>query len=171
MACELTGSYTLGCADSIGGLRTIYISTHNNITSYAETGAVISAITQEGSTNFYKYDLEKENGMASEVQTKDVANSTNFYEGSLTFSMNKLDVANRNNISMLALNSLFIIYEDMNGAYWTMGQDNGADLTTSTGATGQAFGDRSGHELTFVSKEKFAKLEVPQSVIDTLTVG
>jgi len=171
MSCELTSGYVLDCSDSVGGIRSVHVARLANITSYAETGGVISAITQEATTNFYKIELEKENGMYEETQTKDVANSTNFYEGSLVFSMNKLTAEVRNNTHLLALSPLFIIVEDLNGKYWTMGADNGADLTTSKASTGQAFGDKSGKELTFASKEKFAMYEVPQSVIDTLTVG
>jgi hypothetical protein len=171
MSCELTGGYVLGCADNVGGIKSAHIARKSNITSYTETGGVISAITQVAVTNFYKYELEKENGMFEENQTKDVANSTNFYEGALTFSMNTLSIETRNNISMLALSPLFIIIEDVNGKYWTMGHDNGADLASSKGTTGQAFGDKSGRELTFSSKEKYAMFEVPQSVVDTLTVG
>lgn len=171
MSCELTGGYALGCADSVGGIKSTYVSRFKNVASYSETGGVITAITQEASTNFYKYELEKENGMFEENQTKDVANGTNFYEGALTFSMNTLTAETRNNISMLALSPLFIIVEDVNGKYWTMGHDNGADLASSKGTTGQAFGDKSGRELTFSSKEKYAMFEVPQSVIDNLTIG
>ena len=171
MSCELTGSYALGCADTVGGIKSVHIARSVNITGYVEASGVISAITQVAATNFYKYDLEKENGMFDEDQAKSVADSTNFYTGALTFSMNKLSADNRNNVSMLALSPLFIIVEDMNGVYWTMGHDNGADLESSKSTTGQAFGDKSGHELTFSSKEKFAKFEVPQAVIDTLTVG
>lgn len=171
MACELIGSYVLGCADTVGGIKSVHISRSVNITSYTEASGVVTAITQVALSNFYKYDLEKENGMYEENQTKTVASSNNFYAGALTFSMNTLTAVVRNNVSMLALSPLFIIVEDMNGVYWTMGADNGADLESSKGTTGQAFGDTSGHELTFSSKERYAMFEVPSAIVDGLTTA
>jgi len=170
MSCELIGGYVLGCADSVGGIKSVRIDRSVNV-SYTEASGVISAITQVALTKFYKFDLEKENGMFEENQTKSVADSGNFYEGTLTFSLNKMTALVRNNVSMLALSPLFIIVEDMNGVHWTMGQDNGADLSTSKAGTGQAFGDKNGRELSFSSKEKYSMLEVPQAVIDALIVG
>lgn len=171
MSCELTGGYTLGCADNIGGIKSVHLARLKNVDAYTEASGSITALTQVASTNFYKFELEKENGMFQEVQTKSVADSTNFYEGTLTFSVNSLVVAVRNNLSMLALSPLFIIIEDMNGNYFAMGCENGADLTTSTSSTGTAFGDKSGNELTFVSKEKNKFFHVDSAVVDGLTVG
>ena len=171
MACELTQGYSVDCADYIGGAQAVYISNFDNVASYAATGGELTALTQEAATNFYVYNLEKENCTTTETQTKSIENGTNMYEGELSFTIKKLLAAQRDEIRLLALSRLFIIVKDNNGKFFTFGADFGADLTTSTASTGQAFGDLNGYALTFSSKERLPMFEVPQAVIDTLSVA
>ena len=46
MACNLTGGIVLGCRDNVGGLKTMWITDYDNITSITQsTGDTITAIS------------------------------------------------------------------------------------------------------------------------------
>ena len=169
MACELTQGYSIDCRDSIGGIKSVYISNYDNVSSYAETSGEITSITQVTGKNFYKYNLEKENGAFTETQTGSLENGTNFYEGELTFTVKKLAYAQIQELKLLALSRLWIIIEDNNGKYFSFGADQGADMLSSTHGTGQAFGDMNGSSLTFSSKEKLPMFEIQSGVVSGLT--
>jgi len=169
MACELTTGYSIDCRDSIGGIKSVYISNYDNVSSYAETSGEITAITQVTGKSFYQYNLEKENGVFTETQTGSLENGTNFYEGELTFTVKKLAFAQIQELKLLALSRLWIIIEDNNGKYWSFGHDGGADMLSSTHGTGQAYGDLYGSSLTFSSKEKLPMFEIQSAVVTGLS--
>ena len=171
MACELTQGYSIDCRDSIGGIKSVYISNFDNVSNFTPTAGEITAITQVTGKSFYKYNLEKENGAFTETQTGSIENGTNFYEGELTFTVKKLAFARLQELKLLALDRLFIIIEDNNGAYFSFGANFGADMLSSTHGTGQAFGDLNGSSLTFSSKEKEPMYEVDSTVVSGLTVA
>ena len=171
MACELTQGHSIDCTDFIGGIKSVYISNFDNVTSYTSVSGEITAIVQEAATNFYKYNLEKENGTFTETQTKSIETGSNFYEGELIFSVKKLAFAKIQQAKLLALSRLWIIIEDNNGQYYSFGADFGADMLTSTQGTGQAFGDMNGASFTFSSKEKEPMFEVDSTVVAGLTTA
>jgi len=171
MACELTAGSSIDCRNSIGGIKSVYISNFDNVTSFTPSAGEITAIVQDGATSFYKYNLEKENGAFTETQTGSLENGTTMYEGELTFTIKKLGKVLREELRLLALSRLFIIIETNNGEYFSFGANFGADNLSGTAATGQAFGDLNGYSLTFSSKDGVPMYEVESSVVSGLTVA
>jgi hypothetical protein len=74
----------------------------------------------------------------------------------------------RNEILLLAQNTLMAVVQDANNKYWLLGKLNGIDLTGGNAATGTAATDRSGYTLTFSGSEPALAPEVQASVISTL---
>jgi hypothetical protein len=73
----------------------------------------------------------------------------------------------RNQVNTLAQNpNLKVIVQtnngtiDGSGAFFLMGQTNGAQLLSGTSQTGTAFGDLNGYNLTFSGQEPFPASEV-----------
>jgi hypothetical protein len=91
-----------------------------------------------------------------------------FYASELKIVVNKLSVAVRNEIKLLAQATMIAVAKDNNGKYWLIGRNSGIDLTTGTLGTGTAFGDRSGFDLTFSGSEPEPMLEVNSSVAAAL---
>jgi hypothetical protein len=63
--------------------------------------------------------------------------------------------------------------EDGVGKYWLLGEENGVQLLSGTGATGTAFGDLNGYNLTFTGQEPEPASEISGSltgVVDGITV-
>ncbi len=165
MACALTQGYTLDCKDSLGGLKSVYFIESGNIASYTEAAGVITGITLDAGKFFFKYDLVKETSSFTETVTASVQNGTIFYAQELSLVLNKLQANTRNEILLLAQNTLVAIAEDKNGKYWLLGKSNGLDITGGTAASGVATGDRNGYQLTFSGQEAALAPEVDSDII------
>jgi hypothetical protein len=85
--------------------------------------------------------------------------------------LNKLQTATRNEILLLAQNTLIAVVKDSNGVYWYLGKSRGLDLTAGTAGTGTAQGDRSGFALTFTGSEAELAPSVAQAVYSVLTTA
>lgn len=168
MACALTQNYVLDCRDSLGGLKSVLFIEAGNIATVTEATGVVTAITLAVGKFFYKYELIKETSSFTETVTASVQNGTVFYAQELTVILNKLQANTRNEILLLAQNSLVAIAEDRNGKYWMLGQNGGLDMSAGTSASGVATGDRSGYELTFSGQEKALAPEVSSAIIAAL---
>jgi len=170
MPCALTSNIALGCNDSVGGLKRIYVTELENKGTLTKLAGLITAFTLVTTKRFWVYDFEKQNAELTEKINPSNENGTVFYEGELKVSLNKRDVAKRNELALLAVNRLLIIAEDRNGIYWLIGEENGANLLPSTSVSGKAMGDRNGYELVFGSMEKTPFAEVTGSLIATLII-
>jgi len=168
MSCALTQGYTLDCKNSTGGIVEIYFIEKANVTSVTEASGVVTALTKATGKRFWKYELPKDAGSLTETITGSVENGTVFYSSELILVVNKLNVAVRNELKLLAQNTLIAVVKTNSGLYWMVGKDRGIDLTTGTSGTGTAFGDRSGYSLTFSGSEPAPMLNVNDAVAGAL---
>ena len=155
MSCSLTTGYALGCRDSIGGIKQIYVQPINVTGSVNTNGSgLVTGFTPTSvSGSWFEYDLTKATSSMTETLNASVENGTLFYTPEVTFTINKLQVAVRNELRLLARNRLIVIVQDNNSRYWLLGADNGLEATAGTAGTGTAFGDRSGYEMTLSGME------------------
>ncbi len=154
MSCSLTTGYALGCRDSIGGIKTIYVQAFNSTGSVNTNGSgTVTGFTGYSASGFFEYDLTKATSSMTETLNASVENGTLFYTPEVTFTINKLQVAVRNALRLLAQNRLIVIVQDNNSRYWLIGADNGLEASAGTAGTGTAFGDRSGYEMTLSGME------------------
>lgn len=168
MACALTSNLTLSCRDSVGGIKTIYVTEFANKSTLTSTAGVISAFTLTTGKKFWQYDLIKETAELSEKPTPSTENGTIFYETELKIMLHKIEVTKRNELKLLAQNNLLIICLDRNGLYWLMGETTGADLQPSETKWGKAMGDFNGYNLVFKGKEGDQMNTVTASLLTTL---
>ena len=169
MACALTQGYTLDCRDSVGGVKTIYVTELANKASITTASGTITAFTLTAGKKFWTYELMKETANLTENITTSDTNGTLFYDQNLTFTIRKMQASLSQEIKLLAQNRLMIIVLDRNGKYWLLGQNNGAELQPSTANTGTAFGDMNGYSLVFKTKEESPMNEVASNLIAGLT--
>jgi outer membrane protein assembly factor BamB len=169
MACALTQGYTLDCRDSVGGIKTIYVTELANKSSITAASGTITAFTLTAGKKFWTYELMKETAALTENITTSDTNGTLFFEQDLTFTIRKMQASLSQEIKLLAQNRLMIIVLDRNGKYWLLGENNGAELQPSTSVTGTAFGDMNGYNLVFKAKEESPMNEVASNLITSLT--
>ncbi len=174
MSCDITSGFTLGCRDNTGGIKNLYILS-GSITSVNDASeGLISGIT--GSGEFFQYELFRQTSDFSEAISATPENGTVFYEQSVNAVFFKLQSSTRNQVRVLAKNpDLKIIVETNNGSedgigkYWLLGEENGVQLLSGTGATGTAFGDLNGYSLTFTGQEPEPASEISGSLADALS--
>lgn len=169
MACALTQGYAIDCRDSLGGITEVYFIEKANVTITAPTSGSITAITKVAGKKFYKYELVPGTASLTENITANVQNGTVFYAQDLSIVLNKLQTATRNEILLLAKNTLVAVVKDNNGQTFLLGILYGINLTGGNSATGTAQGDRSGYTLTFVANEKELSPSVADGVFTALT--
>lgn len=173
MSCDITSGFELGCRDNTGGIKNLYILSGSIDTITDASEGLIESIS--GSGEFFKYELFRQTSDFSEAINATPENGTVFYEQTVNATFFKLQSATRNQIRVLAKNpELKVIVETNNGSqdnigrYWLLGEENGAQLLSGTGATGTAFGDLNGYTLTFTGQEPEPASELSGSLNDVV---
>ena len=164
MACELTKGRSLDCKHSTGGIKAVYfVQLEDVILTNIEAGVISDIEFESGATTaLYKYTLPRATGSFTETLTGSPENGTFFYEPTFNIMLHGLSSADQNEIKLLAQNRL-VVFVQLNARLSTGGHDvllclggeNGMELTTGTAASGAAFGDMSGYNLTFGGMERF----------------
>ena len=172
--CDITSGFTLGCRDNSGGIKNLYIlsGSIDSITDASE--GLINSIS--GSGEFFQFELFRQTSDFSEAISATPENGTVFYEQSVNAVFFKLQSSTRNQIRVLAKNpDLKVIVETNNGSqdgvgrYWLLGEENGMQLLSGTGATGTAFGDLNGYTLTFTGQEPEPASEISGSLTGVMS--
>lgn len=176
--CDITSGFSLGCRDNSGGIKNLYILS-GSISSVGDASeGLINSIS--GSGEFFKFELFRQTSDFTEGISATPENGTVFYEQTVNAVFFKLQSSTRNQVRVLAKNpDLKVIVETNNGSedgigkYWLLGQENGVQLLSGTGATGTAFGDLNGYSLTFTGQEPEPASEISGSltgVVSGITV-
>jgi hypothetical protein len=154
MACNLTGAIALDCLDSIGGVKTLWVSTNFDYTSVtAGATAGITAVSG-GTGTFYQIEVAKDVASFTETFTVSNTNGTAFFEQAVTIPVQHLSSEKRQQIQLLAYNRASrVLVEDNNGLYWLIGLSRGCTLTTGSTTTGTAVGDATQYSFVLTAQE------------------
>lgn len=174
MSCgALTYGFDYECNDGIGGIKpgSILIAQWDNITAHTVTAGVVTAITQSGATNFYRYQVRKFIAGDTTNGVNDPKMGTVSYTSTFSFTLFNLSASKNVQLQLLASKPLVVIYQDNNDVYHVLGITNGAELTTIDRATGVDKQDMNGYTLTFTAEEKVMPYEVQASVVTGLTIS
>lgn len=169
MACALTQGYNFDCKDNIGGIKAVWFIGYNDVSSVTESSGNITTITKAAGKVFYKYQLVRNTSSYTENIASTIENGTVVFNQELLITINKMNTSMRNEILLLAKNTLMAVVEDQNGVYWLLGRYNGLDITTGTASSGLAQADRNGYQLTFTGGEKELAPTVSSGIIAGLT--
>ena len=168
MACALTQGYNLDCRDSYGGVNTVYVMAFGDATTITAAAGIVTAITKATAKRFWRYKLIAHTADGSESMKMSREAGTIEVEQSLKFPINKMTVAVRNELMLLAKNRLLFVYVDENGLGWLYGKDYGLMGETFEAKTGVQLADRNGYELAFMGKEKELAMQVDATTLAAL---
>lgn len=171
MSCNNTlESIVLGCVDSSGGIKTVYIANYNETgtTFSADSTNEITGITS--SESWYTFSFRPETSFLTETGSHAPLNGTNFWTDNVNMTFHKLETAKRNAISLLTTTDSQLIVKTQNGDYWLVGEVNGANVDASTAQSGQAFGDLNGYTINLAAKEPQMMKAVSAAAVATLTI-
>ena len=164
MACNLTKGLNVECKDSIGGLKTIFFAANysSNIGQhYTPNGTDPLQIDTAGFTGWsaygtptgstmtlFKYDLRPNLSSMTVNINADASAGTTFFSQTLSLTLQKVSVAEANEIKLICYNRVQIFVQDNNDNVYLLGMNNGCDVT------GGAKGDMSGFTLELEAQEK-----------------
>ena len=151
------------CSANMGGIKRVWIACSDEVTGVTITENQISAITP---TDVWKlYEFRKQTGSFSTAITKDDANGTNYYESTIVLQFAKMETAKRLEIISMTISDMKLIIEDNNGHYWLFGYDNPVTLTEGSGATGTAYGDLNGYNVTLMDMSLLPPYEITEGAM------
>ena len=167
MACNLTKGLAVDCKDQIGGLKRIFFvksycsdirasATFNgtNVLQMDTAGFANWDIYGGSTVNVFQYDLRPNLSSVTVNINSDPATGTTFFEQTLSLSLQKLSVAQTNELKLISYNRSQIFVLDNNDNVFLLGMDNGCDISGGTAVTGAAKGDMSGYTLELRAEEK-----------------
>jgi hypothetical protein len=159
MSCNLTKGRSLACRDGIGGVKSIYIAQHDEITSYTAASGVVTDFDMTGGHDVYRYILKRGTGSVTETVNASSENGTVFYTHTCNIKLHNFTASDQKEIKVLAQQRMVIFAElnqlNSNGqnVVLAMGLDNGMELSSATNASGAALGDMVGYDWTFEAQE------------------
>jgi hypothetical protein len=153
MACLLNTGYSLGCRDSIGGIKAAYIGNWSSGATYTLDANEIITAFSGATVSYYTFEQEMETGEFNQEGAYSTENGTVFFNQNLVLTFHKNDATLRNQLLVLSQANMSIIVEDQRGSFWIMGYQNGVRVTAGAMNTGKAYGDMNGVTLTFQAKE------------------
>lgn len=164
MSCDLSSGRTLGCRDSIGGIRNVYFVSNGDMGAYTFTAnEELDAITSTVAAK--KYELDNQSSTFDEVINVSEENGTVFYEQTIVLNFRNLTTADIKELKVIGQGRFQMFVEDnnlsdetttVNGRVYLVGAINGATLTAGNIGRGQSYGDQNGFSLTFTARESRA---------------
>lgn len=168
-SCSIASGYTKSCRDSIGGIKTIYLTEQANKSTLTHASALISAFTLSTGKKFWTYEVEQGTATASDDPQPNASNGSLFYSHKVSMPIVKRSATSSHVFKMIAATDIMVIVLDQNGNYWLLGQGNGLKMQPSTAPFGTAMGDVNGYNLVFEGMDQYTALQVPSNLIATLT--
>ena len=153
----ITTGRTLGCKDSVSGLKAIYFIGYDDV-DYENVGFdvtntdEIKTWTPASQLTMYKYELKGANSFETEIVSSR-ANGTTYFKGALTVQLKKQDVATHKSIKLLSYNRPRIVVRTMTDQFFLMGLEQGADVVGGTISSGESLDSFNGYTLNFESEE------------------
>ena len=169
MPCAQLTEILRGCDNNTGGLRAIYVTAFDNVSSVTEIAGEVTAITM-ATASFVTIEFTKNSSSFVEDAAIDLTNGSTFYTVNTSIMLARRDVDKRNAIMLLASGqqNLMVILLDQNGEYWLQGKVNGANLQAVSEGSGVAKADGSKYGLSIVSEEPELMPVIDSTIIAAL---
>ena len=160
--CEIDGGRTVGCKESLGGVKEVYIGNYVDMPNQpdwlaASNDVVTSISTTESPVvgqTFYKFELRPELSSLVVNYMADAASGTTFFEQVLSCTFQLLDSTDVADIRNLCQGRPNIWVLDNNGNTFLLGAEYGCNVTGGNIQTGVAFSDMSGYTIDFTAREQ-----------------
>jgi len=151
MSCAVTTKYDLGCKAGVGGIRDLYIfSAAITGITYSGSGDTQIITNIAGSGELVGFELYRGGSNFTENMAADPASGTVVYTQTITALFRDYTATLRNQFSLLAKSgTVQAIVRTNRDEYILFGADfNGGDATAINLASGTAYTDRQGYDVT-----------------------
>lgn len=170
MACVINEGWVLGCRDNTGGVQRILIKSFdkNQTYTYNTDGAILTGTISE---TFYEFEQTSEAAEFTQEGQHSIENGTNFWNQNVNLVFHKYQATLRDLLYVLAQKELTVLVQDQNGKWFLIGEQNGANLISSSANVGKAYGDMNGVLVGLQGKEPTPAREATDAYIATLTIA
>ena len=177
MACNsiALAGIALGCKTNVGGIKEVYLIKDEDISAIAykkgtsgDYNEAISAITLKETAKFKVYKFRKGTSQFTSTMTTDEAAGNLSVQTDLALQFSQMETAKRLEIMAMCMESMKGIVLDSNDRFWLLGADYPISASAATGATGTAFSDFGGYNVTLTDNSKEFPYEIPLSVMLTI---
>jgi hypothetical protein len=166
--CLITKGKTLSCKNAVGGYRAAYFINYGQGVEFTSLDGSVSTITGLTAGDAYKYELKATTNTFQQDVTTSRDAGTTFFSQVAVLIIPKLTVDMTNQLKFMSAGRPHIVIEDNMGNFLLVGEENGADLTAGTIATGGGLGDFNGYNLTFTAEEPNPVAHLSPTAITTL---
>ena len=167
-SCTITAGFALQCKDGIGGIKKIFLNSHDLFAGFLSFDAMteeVNGCSSEG--KLFQFDLPKSTGNFTEEVNSSVENGTIFYTQTVTASFHKLSPQRRKQLEIIGRNRLFVVVLDTNDNYWVVGYEDGSEVTAASTTTGTAKGDMNGYTITLTSDSMHKAYRIEDGIFET----
>jgi hypothetical protein len=167
------------CIDSTGGIAQVWIANWEDVESYTVSttpGATfnkvsaINMVTASPTPVFYNYQFGKNTGEVNDTYTKTEENGTAGHTTELKLRFFKNTQPNFDQLQALLNNEMAVIFEDLNGLYWVLGEKRGVTATAAASSYGKLVSDFNGTDLTFTATERAFPREIVNLAVITAVI-
>lgn len=172
MATKLIQDYLLCRDTSLPGISNIYMKSKQELGPYwyydetntKQFGRISDVSSQTGS--WYRIVCNRNTVKFNQTQSNNIMRN---YNMTLDMVWNKINYIKRDLIEQFVVtDDLVIIFQDLNGLYWLMGETQGSQCLTWNFGTGDKAGSNE-TSIQFTCNERFPIREVDPSFINTIT--
>jgi len=176
MSCSVSSAYSLGCKAGVGGIRSLYIfSAPITGITYSGSGDTQEVDIISGSGNLVEFELYRGGSNFTEAMAADPANGTVVYTQTITALFRDFTPQLRNQFSLLAKSgTVQAVVRTNRDEYILFGADfDGGDATAINLASGTAYTDRQGYDvtLTFLQKTPASFIDVTNNALSAALSG
>ena len=169
MSCSQTlAGIARDCKPNMGGIAEVYLANRSDVTAVTLTDGKVSGITMASGKTFFVYQFARGTASMTSTFNVNVENGVNYVGTDLVMAFNRMETAKRIEVTALAVNDLYAIVKDNNGAYWLLGYDIPVNMGAGEAPTGQALTDRNGYNVTLHDDSRELPYEVLASIISGL---
>lgn len=172
MACIYNSGWSLSdnCLDNIGGVKEFYIGNFSGGSTYSyDADGIITGGTAQ--PTYYTIEQRREQGSFNQGGALTLDTGANVYTQSAQMVFFKYQASARDLVRIMAQTETSIIVLTQEGRYILLGEENGMNLISSEGGSGQKFEDLNGFRVNFEGKEKLPARELSSTFFGTLTVS
>jgi hypothetical protein len=176
MACSVTSAYSLDCKAGVGGIRSLYIfSAPITGITYSGSGDTQVVDVISGTGNLVEFELYRGGSNFTENMAADPAAGTVVYTQTITALFRDYNKQLRNQFSLLAKSgTVQAVVRTNRDEYILFGADfGGGDATAINLASGTAYTDRMGYDvtLTFLQANPASFIDVSSNNLSAALSG
>lgn len=170
MACNNIRNIIKECFNNVGGIYEIYLIDQDNVESVSIIDNEVIDLTTVGSEPFMKFDIARNTGNYTEVDTIDLINGSSYVVATINLIFKRREALKSRAIKILGEGQRYLaaLVKDANGKYWYFSM---LQLSSTGEGSGTAKADGSKYSVVLVGETNDYASEVDEALALELING